>query len=180
MTKRRYRAASGSPAGSDLEDRVKAMFGVDDIAVRLDAEPFRTPLQARPGNLQIVEPKNTRGIRNGLQPRRDLMPDRNRSDDPSIRTTDRLRADIDEGRTGDKVGFSDPATAPLGTDDEAAGTPPSKAAIAAARAKKALRPRPCNRRGPTKRPSLGHAAVHRLYRRARSSGGGRSLLASMR
>ena len=60
------------------------------------------------------------------------MSDRDRSEDPPPRTTDRLRADIDRGRTGDKVGFSDPATAPLGTDDEAAGTPPSKAAIAAA------------------------------------------------
>ncbi|WP_323717948.1 hypothetical protein [Paracoccus aminovorans] len=34
-----------------------------------------------------------------------------------------LRDDIDAGRTGDKVGFPDPAAAPLGTDDEAAGTP---------------------------------------------------------
>lgn len=32
---------------------------------------------------------------------------------------DRLRADIDAGRTGDKVPFPDPAAAPLGTDDEA-------------------------------------------------------------
>lgn len=37
--------------------------------------------------------------------------------------TDRLRSAIDEGRTGDKVPFSDPAAAPLGTDDEAAGHP---------------------------------------------------------
>ena len=29
-------------------------------------------------------------------------------------------------RTGDKVDRSDPAMAPLGTDDEAAGTPPSR------------------------------------------------------
>jgi hypothetical protein len=40
-------------------------------------------------------------------------------------TADRLRHDIDQGRGGDKVAFSDPAAAPLGTDDEAAGTPPS-------------------------------------------------------
>jgi hypothetical protein len=38
-------------------------------------------------------------------------------------TTDRLRHDIDSGRTGDKVRGSDPAMAPLGTDEEAAGTP---------------------------------------------------------
>lgn len=36
---------------------------------------------------------------------------------------DKLRSDIDRGRTGDKVPGSDPATAPLGTDEEAAGTP---------------------------------------------------------
>jgi hypothetical protein len=34
-----------------------------------------------------------------------------------------LRADIDRGRTRDKVAFSDPAVVPLGTDEEAAGTP---------------------------------------------------------
>ncbi|WP_011582089.1 MULTISPECIES: hypothetical protein [Chelativorans] len=45
-----------------------------------------------------------------------------RTDPP---TTDRLRADIDEGRTNDKVRYPDPAAAPLGTDDEASGAPPS-------------------------------------------------------
>ena len=43
---------------------------------------------------------------------------------------DQLRADIDSGRTGDKVSFPDPAAAPLGTDEEAAGTPLSPEAIA--------------------------------------------------
>ncbi|WP_428028996.1 hypothetical protein [Ancylobacter sp.] len=38
--------------------------------------------------------------------------------------TDHLRNEIDAGKTRDKVPFSDPAAAPLGTDDEAAGTPP--------------------------------------------------------
>jgi hypothetical protein len=33
----------------------------------------------------------------------------------------RLRDAIDHGRTGDKVEAEDPATAPLGTDDEAGG-----------------------------------------------------------
>lgn len=37
-------------------------------------------------------------------------------------TADQLRRDIDRGRTGDKVSWSDPASAPLGTDEEAAGT----------------------------------------------------------
>ena len=38
-------------------------------------------------------------------------------------TTDRMRKRIDNGETGDKVGFPDPAAAPMGTDDEAAGRP---------------------------------------------------------
>jgi hypothetical protein len=33
----------------------------------------------------------------------------------------RLRADIDSGKTGDKVAFPDPSAAPLGTDEEAGG-----------------------------------------------------------
>jgi hypothetical protein len=37
--------------------------------------------------------------------------------------TSRLRADIDAGKTGDKAPGEDPAAAPLGTDEEAAGTP---------------------------------------------------------
>jgi hypothetical protein len=45
----------------------------------------------------------------------------------------RLRDDIDSGRTGDKVPVSDPAAAPLGTDDEAAGFPPGAEEIARAR-----------------------------------------------
>jgi len=47
--------------------------------------------------------------------------------------TDQLRSDIDHGRTGDKVAFRDPAAAPLGADDEAAGTPPSPEMVAEAR-----------------------------------------------
>ena len=44
-------------------------------------------------------------------------------------TTAKLKHDIDRGRTGDKVDATDPAAAPLGTDEEAAGTPPSRHAI---------------------------------------------------
>jgi hypothetical protein len=40
-------------------------------------------------------------------------------------TTSMLRIDIDSGRTGDKIDWPDPAAVPLGTDDEAAGTPAS-------------------------------------------------------
>jgi hypothetical protein len=47
-------------------------------------------------------------------------------------TTDALRARIDRGGASDKVDFSDPAASPLGTDDEAAGTPPKPTDIAVA------------------------------------------------
>lgn len=52
---------------------------------------------------------------------------RARTTDPDARarTTDQLRDEIDHGRGGDKKGFPDPAAAPLGTDAEAAGTPPT-------------------------------------------------------
>lgn len=42
---------------------------------------------------------------------------------------ERLRNAIDRGETRDKVPFSDPAAAPLGADDEAAGVPPSRSAV---------------------------------------------------
>ncbi len=49
-------------------------------------------------------------------------------------SSERLRSDIDRGRTGDKVAWPDPAAAPLGTDEEAAGIPvPPHAAEAAHR-----------------------------------------------
>lgn len=56
------------------------------------------------------------------------------SDDPRIepRTAARLKDDIDSGRTTDKVAMFDPAASPLGTDDEAAGTPNSPARVAMA------------------------------------------------
>ena len=62
------------------------------------------------------------------------MADERPSGDAPRETADRLRADIDRGRTGDKVPVTDPAAAPLGTDDETAGTPPTAAEVAAARA----------------------------------------------
>lgn len=50
------------------------------------------------------------------------------------RSVDRLRVALDSGKGGDKVRFPDPAAAPLGSDDEAAGTPagPDRVALAAA------------------------------------------------
>jgi hypothetical protein len=44
-----------------------------------------------------------------------------------------LREDVDEARTGDKVDAVDPAAAPLGTDDEAAGKKTVSDAVAVAR-----------------------------------------------
>jgi hypothetical protein len=44
-------------------------------------------------------------------------------------TTEQLRNAIDSGRTGEKIPGPDPAMAPLGTDDEAAGKPPSPASV---------------------------------------------------
>lgn len=46
---------------------------------------------------------------------------------------EQLRKDIDSGRTGDKVAIGDPASVPLGADDEAAGVPPSPEMVALAR-----------------------------------------------
>jgi len=45
----------------------------------------------------------------------------------------RLRADIDSGRTGDKVPAADPTAAPLGTYEEAAGASPAPETIAQVR-----------------------------------------------
>jgi hypothetical protein len=44
-----------------------------------------------------------------------------------------LRGDIDSGRTHDKVAHPDPAAAPLGTDAEASGSPPTGEQVATAR-----------------------------------------------
>lgn len=47
-------------------------------------------------------------------------------------TTSTIRATIDSGAARDKRRFPDPAAAPLGTDDEAAGTPPTAEQLAMA------------------------------------------------
>jgi hypothetical protein len=49
-------------------------------------------------------------------------------------TTERLRHDIDSGRTGDKIPHPDPAAAPLGADDEAGGHSPRSHQVQAAMA----------------------------------------------
>ena len=58
------------------------------------------------------------------------------SDNP---TTAMLKADINSGRTGDKVEVYDPGLSQLGTDDEAAGRPPSAFRIALARQNETFR-----------------------------------------
>jgi hypothetical protein len=49
-------------------------------------------------------------------------------------TAAQLRGDIDKGRTGDKAKGLDPAAAPMETDAEAGGAPPTVAEIEQARA----------------------------------------------
>jgi len=51
---------------------------------------------------------------------------------PPARTSDQLRHEIDSGQARDKVAHPDPAAAPLGTDAEAAGAPPTREEIAMA------------------------------------------------
>ncbi|MDB5512600.1 MAG: hypothetical protein JWR08_2083 [Enterovirga sp.] len=60
--------------------------------------------------------------RNDLPPAQTIRPV-DPPPDSRAPTTAQLKADIDSGRTGDKVGVFDPGLSPLGTDDEAAGTP---------------------------------------------------------
>ncbi|WP_429912189.1 hypothetical protein [Glycocaulis sp.] len=55
-------------------------------------------------------------------------------------TVDQLRHDIDRGRTHDKVDFPDPAAAPLGADEEAAGTQVTPSQARQARRDEAGRP----------------------------------------
>ena len=50
-----------------------------------------------------------------------------------VPTSAQLKGDIDSGHTGDKNPVFDPGLAPLGTDDEAAGRPPSASRIKLAR-----------------------------------------------
>lgn len=60
---------------------------------------------------------------------------------------DALRGDIDAGRTGDKVAGFDPAAAPLGTDSEAAGTPPTRGEVLQARSAERQRPDSAEKNG---------------------------------
>jgi hypothetical protein len=54
-----------------------------------------------------------------------VAPARGEAHAPARAYAAQLRADIDHGRTVDKVAAPDPSVAPLGTDDESAGQPPT-------------------------------------------------------
>jgi hypothetical protein len=73
------------------------------------------------------------------KPRRKGRPRRSSGGSPSGGTVSQLRNDMDRSRTGEKVDRRDLA-APLGTDEEAAGTRPSPAAVNAARRRERGRP----------------------------------------
>lgn len=76
--------------------------------------------------------------RNDQPPSQTLLPmaEPPHSDVP---TTAQLRGDIDSGRTGDKIALFDPGLSPLGTDDEAAGTPAEPHRIRLARRMEGVR-----------------------------------------
>lgn len=67
--------------------------------------------------------------------------------EPRPSSPGKLRQDIDSGRTGDKNPTVDPAAAPLGTDEETAGTPVAPSAAGEARARETGRPFNAGHRG---------------------------------
>lgn len=64
-------------------------------------------------------------------------------------TSDRLRHDITHGKAGDKANFSDPSAAPLGTDAEASGNPPTREELEIAR-REEIEKRPDEKDPPSK------------------------------
>ncbi len=72
----------------------------------------------------------------------------------TIETTEQLRIAIDRGHGGDKVDAVDPAAAPLGTDDEAGGSPNTIAQVRLA-AQHEIHARPSQSEQQT--TGLGHA-----------------------
>jgi hypothetical protein len=59
---------------------------------------------------------------------------------PKAPRPEHLRDAIDKGQTGGKISFDDPAAAPLGTDEEAAGTPVASEDVARAARDEIRRP----------------------------------------
>jgi hypothetical protein len=85
-------------------------------------------------------------------------------------TVDQLRKEIDRGQTADKTPGVDPAAAPLGTDDEAGGRPPSPE-------QRAMEAEAQRREAP-QRPTAGADATESL--RAAESAAGDARLAGRR
>lgn len=73
-----------------------------------------------------------------------------------IENPDQLRIAIDQGHGADKVDATDPAAAPLGTDDEAGGSPIDRSQVRLAAAYE-IRTRPQQAR--QRRRGLGHACA---------------------
>ncbi|HLU91561.1 MAG TPA: hypothetical protein VKZ46_03150 [Pedomonas sp.] len=69
-------------------------------------------------------------------------------------TSAQLKHDINSGLTGDKVNYFDPAAAPLGTDEEAGGSPPTPEEVHQARM--AERSAPMDSPGADSRTPQGH------------------------
>ena len=82
---------------------------------------------------------------------------------PTVTTSAQLRHAITTGQSRDKTSNIDPAAAPLGTDDEAAGNPPSRHEIDLA-AQEELDERSCSQ------STNGEIAHHHPDRRSSSAG----------
>ena len=94
---------------------------------------FRTPEALRPyTNATEAAIDGKASVSDGSAPARTIEP-MEPPPDSARPTTAMLKGDIDSGRTGDKNPVFDPGLSPLGTDDEAAGRPPSALRVALAR-----------------------------------------------
>lgn len=112
---------------------------------RTDSSGTDRPAPDRPWPLNDVQPHVAPSPAPDIWPApdatRDSTRDSTRGQSPDDMTADALRHSLDRGRGGDKTDFSDPAAAPLGTDDEAAGFPPTAEQVRMAAASE-LGPRP--------------------------------------
>ncbi|MBB06409.1 MAG: hypothetical protein CML03_13010 [Pseudooceanicola sp.] len=89
--------------------------------------------------------------------------DRDGDETPDPAGAARLREEIDRGGTGDKVAFSDPAAAPLGTDAEAGGAPPTREQVERAAAMETGRaPEASNKPDPSDRLKPGPSPTRML------------------
>lgn len=126
------------------------------LRVQTSAEAVPLPAAAAAGNLALATSGNVVGgglvglayghahvtgrqeqtgrLRVFRDQRRREAPMQTRTQTPGQASgADRLRHDIDRGLSGDKVNVEDPAAAPLGTDDEAAGSGPTTEQVRLAR-----------------------------------------------